>query len=366
MGEIESPFFRALVNYYNVSNIIVNYDGNKSKMIPTVDGCKQGGILSGYLFNYFMHELIKQCIDLGIGCHIGTHNISIIAYCDDLFLMTTSKQEMDLLLELIGEYALNWKMRFNVDKCFNLTIRPPENKKKTISKFYLKNKKLTQIKNTIHLGLPIGTPLFIKSYWKEKLKSTVQSFYSLHGVGLRPFGMSPLTMAKIYRIYCQPKCLYGLEMLYISQTTLRELNTTQASLIKMNLKVSKYAKSSPILDALRIESIKHLYYKFKILFVKQLRMIPFTNSLLEHLDEYYFEKHCPNQSFIGQLIDTNKLLGIDVLQVSTKTALATLKSFFQTTSEEMKTKILNISTMMSENKEKSWFYRNILAQLLYG
>ena len=85
MGEIESPFFRALVNYYNVSNIIVNYDGNKSKMIPTVDGCKQGGILSGYLFNYFMHELIKQCIDLGIGCHIGTHNISIIAYCDDLF-----------------------------------------------------------------------------------------------------------------------------------------------------------------------------------------------------------------------------------------------------------------------------------------
>ena len=130
--------------------------------------------------------------------------------------------------------------------------------------------------------------------------------------------------------------------------------------------MSKYAKSSPILDALRIESIKHLYYKFKILFVKQLRMIPFTNSLLEHLDEYYFEKHCPNQSFIGQLIDTNKLLGIDVLQVSTKTALATLKSFFQTTSEEMKTKILNISTMKSENKEKSWFYRNILAQLLYG
>ena len=137
-------------------------------MIPTVDGCKQGGILSGYLFNYFIHELIKQCIDLGIGCHIETHNISIIAYCDDLFLMTTTKEDMDLLLELIGEYALNWKMRFNVDKCFNLTIRPPENKNKTISKFYLKNEKLTQIKNTIHLGLPIGTPKFIKIYWKEK------------------------------------------------------------------------------------------------------------------------------------------------------------------------------------------------------
>ena len=87
--------------------------------------------------------------------------------------------------------------------------------------------------------------------------------------------------------------------------------------------------------------------------MKQLRIIPFTNSLLEYLDEYYFEKHCPNQSFIGHLIDTNRLLGIDVLQVSPKVALATLKSLIQTTSEEMKTIILILSTMMSEDKEKS-------------
>ena len=111
------------------------------------------------------------------------------------------------------------------------------------------------------------------------MKSTVKSFYSPHGVDLGLFEMTILTMAKIYRIYCLQKCLYGLEMLYISKTTLRELNTTQASLNKMNLKVSKYTKSSPLLDTLRIESIKNLYYKFKILFVKQLRMISFTNSL---------------------------------------------------------------------------------------
>ena len=122
--------------------------------------------------------------------------------------------------------------------------------------------KLTQKISTIHLGLPIGPSNFIKSYWKEKVKSTVQSFYSLSGIGMRTFEMSPLTMSKIYRIYCQPECLYGLEMLYISNNTLRELNTTQSSLNKMNLRVSKYDKSSPLLDALRIESIEHLYYKF--------------------------------------------------------------------------------------------------------
>ena len=353
--EIELPYFRALVNYYEMSNIIVKYKGKQSQMIRTVDGCKQGGILSGYLFN-FMNELLQQCVNLNIGCELGEQNISIIAYCDDLFLMASTKQEMDVLLEAIGEYALNWKIKFNTNKCFNLSIKPPDVKNKTIPKLYLNNCPLVQRSSIIHLGLPIGSANFIKDYWIEQLKSTVRSFYALNGIGLRPFEMTPLTMAKIYRIYCQPKFLYGLEMIYISKGTLKKLNTTQSTLIKMNLGLSKYARSSALLDALRIESVKHLYYKFKIIFISQLKKIPFTNTLLE----------CPDQSFIGQVIDTNRLLGINILQTPMKQTLETLKAFFQTTCDEVKVKIINISTMMSENKQQSWFYRDILAKLLYN
>ncbi len=75
------------------------------------------------------------------------------------------------------------------------------------------------------------------------MKSTVRAFYSLNGIGLRPFAMNPLTMAKIYRIYCQPKFLYGLEMVHINKTTLNELNSSQASL-KMNLTLSKCTVNS--------------------------------------------------------------------------------------------------------------------------
>ena len=124
--------------------------------------------------------------------------------------------------------------------------------------------------------------------------------------------MSTLSIAKIYRIYCQPKFLYGLEMI------LRELNSMQASLVKMNLGLSKFAKSSPLLDTLRIESVKHLYHKFKILFDKQLQQIPFTNHLFKYLVLY------------------------------------------------LKNKILNLCTMMSENKQFSWYYRNIIAQAFYN
>ena len=90
-------------------------------------------------------------------------------------------------------------------------------------------------------------------------------------------------------------------MICISKSTLKELNTTQSTLIKMNLGLSKYARSSALLDTVRIESVKQLYYKFKLLFIK-----PFTNTLLEFLDEYYFEKECPSQSFIGPHIENKR------------------------------------------------------------
>ena len=163
-----------------------------------------------------MNDLLVTCTELEIGCKIGTCNISVIAYCYDLFLLTSSKFEIEKLLRIVENYALNWKLTFNVDKCKNLTIHPSGSKNKTLTKLYLDNVQLTQSKNLIHLGLPIGPPSFIKEYWQNKMKSTISSFYTLNGIGMRPCAMSPLTLAKIFTIYCQPKFLYGLEMIYIS------------------------------------------------------------------------------------------------------------------------------------------------------
>ena len=90
-----------------------------------------------------MDDLINQCVNLNIGCKIGNQNTSIIAYCDDIFLMTTNKVEMDNLLKQVEKYAFDWKLKFNVNKCFNLTIKPLGFKSKTTTKLYLNNLLLT-------------------------------------------------------------------------------------------------------------------------------------------------------------------------------------------------------------------------------
>ena len=62
-------------NYNQTSHYVIvigivfvenNYGDNKLKMILTEDYCKLSGILLRYLFNYFMKELIKKCIEINI------------------------------------------------------------------------------------------------------------------------------------------------------------------------------------------------------------------------------------------------------------------------------------------------------------
>ena len=123
---------------------------------------------------------MTNCVNLNIGCKIGEHNV------------------LDILLKEVENYSITWKIKFNINKCINLTLYPAASKAKKISQLFLNGKQFTKSRSIIHFGLPIGANLFIKNYWQEKMKSTVKAFYFLNRIGLRPFAMNLLSMAKIY------------------------------------------------------------------------------------------------------------------------------------------------------------------------
>ena len=100
---------------------LTKYNQNLSKLIRIEDGVKQGGFISGYLFNFYMDDLINECISLDIGCKLGNLNVSTIGYCDDLLFMANLKLHMEKLIEKAQDYALRWKIRFNPNKCVSMS-----------------------------------------------------------------------------------------------------------------------------------------------------------------------------------------------------------------------------------------------------
>jgi hypothetical protein len=69
---------------------------------------KQGGVLSGSLFNFFINDLIELCSNANTGASFMQLVVCILVFCDDICLLSDSIEEMQLLLNLCEEFAMKW------------------------------------------------------------------------------------------------------------------------------------------------------------------------------------------------------------------------------------------------------------------
>jgi len=186
---IPKPLWRILYKYYSLSKIIVKHEGKLGDSLNITEGVKQGGILSPHLFNYFINELLVQCTQLDIGAKISHMNLSIIAYCDDIMIMSPSIGQCHKILEVCESYSKIWKIDFNANKSVALIIQKKITK--DCPSFKLNKAEIPIVNNTIYLGLPFGDNKFISEYFEEKWKKVEKSFYFLYGLGCKAKMSSP-------------------------------------------------------------------------------------------------------------------------------------------------------------------------------
>jgi hypothetical protein len=210
IDRVDKAIWRILFNYYNDSHIMICADGLKSESFKTYEGLKQGGIISPFLFNFFINELLVEATNMEIGAKVGTFNVSIIAYCDDLLLMSSNENHMNKLLECCHRYAINWKMEFNASKSISYSI-----KQTNFIDFKLGDSVIPKSDGFIYLGLPIGDDIFVEKFFLEKFRKCEKSLYSLRALGCKPNGLSPYSTSFIYKTFCQSIIKFGLENLYL-------------------------------------------------------------------------------------------------------------------------------------------------------
>ena len=154
----------------------------------------------------------------------------MIAYCDDLILISPTETHMRSLIKLCESYAVEWKIEFNASKSiaysYGYSCKPS---------FSLNNLEIPHQEFFIYLGLPVGDDSFVWNYFEEKMSKVEKSFYSLRGLGCKPSDLSPKTIAFVFKQFCQPIIKYGFENLYLNESKLRLLNIRQNILLKRTL-----------------------------------------------------------------------------------------------------------------------------------
>ncbi len=117
IDKIDSTFLFLLYDYYKQSDgLIVLSESQNSDFFKINKGVKQGGVLSPFLFNIYIDDLIIEINRNDYGCYLDQFKTTILGYFDDLILMASSLSHMQFLLDKCQKYSEKWNIKFNANK----------------------------------------------------------------------------------------------------------------------------------------------------------------------------------------------------------------------------------------------------------
>ena len=88
----------------------------------------------------------------------------------------------------------------------------------------------------------------------NRIKACRTKFHMAKHAGMHGNGIKPKIVAYLWRTAIQPALVYGAECLPLSERDKREMDRTQAKLIKCALGLSKYLRNTALLQALQIRN----------------------------------------------------------------------------------------------------------------
>ena len=272
LGENESipkPILKFLIDSYLKSKSTVVYGNAESEPFNLTQGVKQGSILSPYLYNKYTETLIAEILNLQIGTHLpdGT-NTSLIAFADDLILMSPTLQNLQTLLDKCAAYGINHNLKFN-----ELKTQFIISGKSDISLPFLRlENNFVLPQNTLkHLGFQWKLSPHTKTLQLQQHEYRLQEMWavtsSLISAGVRR--LSPTQIISLFKSLVVPRLLYGVELVRLTATSKEFLDRQARCALKSLFGVSKHSKNlinrlyniadiSQILDNKKLSLLKEL------------------------------------------------------------------------------------------------------------
>ena len=208
---IRSKLLKIVINLHCNVKSSVFHNGYCSTTFPVLQGTRQGGVISPFMYLCSIDDLLDELNACGVGFKINGVKLASPTVCDDMLLLALSKFGLNILMQISYRYSCLWRIEFSAPKCsvvvFN-EIKSQYNKHERV--WYLGPNEIKEAENYKHLGVNCNKYLNLSVNVKDcadKLKGT---FMSLANCGLFS-ELNPLTCIKIYNSVVLPKALYGCE-----------------------------------------------------------------------------------------------------------------------------------------------------------
>jgi hypothetical protein len=272
---IPSDIWIMIKIYYDLSYIVVVLKNQRSQAIKTTIGVKQGGKMSPKLYSIYANGMIDEAEKSGKLCEAYGIYIGIICYADDTTVCCNTREDLQAVLQIIEKYCNDMEITINTSKTYTMIIGKSDDG----PPLQCMGNSLQMVKKFKFLGVWLQDDCKWKEHIKMRKFSAFNSYYALKGLGLENYSMPVDLKIKLIKIYCTTTLTYGMQCCDLNIKDVNDLHSTEAQLIKRSLNISKYAKTTPLYNALYLNNMETTLTVIKLKFLIQLM----NNELCMHI-----------------------------------------------------------------------------------
>ena len=187
--KIDGNFYWSLKSLYAHTTSCIKINGELTDFFNITNGVRQGDPLSPTLFSLFIDDLLCELKALNLGINIEGLILTILAYADDLVILTDTEDKMQKLLDTLTLWCSRWRLSINNTKSGVVHFRRSR-VKQTQYKFKLANKQVEVLSEYKYLGVVLDEHLTYKPATKllanaggRALGGIISKFRSFKDIG---------------------------------------------------------------------------------------------------------------------------------------------------------------------------------------
>ena len=105
LHKVDGKMYNSISNSYAGLSACVRPNNKRNEWFDCLSVQKQGCNLSPTLFSIFANDLVQEINALDLGIQIGTVNISILMYADDIVLISNTEENLQVLIDTLHNWC---------------------------------------------------------------------------------------------------------------------------------------------------------------------------------------------------------------------------------------------------------------------
>ena len=123
------------------------------------NGVRQGGVLSGLLFNVYIDCILERISSMKFGCKLGIVNSNIIAYADDIVLLAPSATALQIVIDEVSHLKAKLGLKVNKEKKKCMVFNSSRIKSVPNRVFQIDNNNIQYVNTIKYLGFMLQSDM---------------------------------------------------------------------------------------------------------------------------------------------------------------------------------------------------------------